>query len=331
MIQKTKDFIYALKQKIYHILHYVRLIVRHKYIKRLFLLLALVSIVSVGIKAYFLLNVHRGAMLSPDTRPHIALIEIQGDISDNMSELNIADRVILSLRKAAKNLQVTAIVLRINSPGGDGIQAAQIYREILRQRKQNPSVPVIAVCQAMCASAAYYIAAGCDRIYVNPSSIIGSIGVRASQFGFSGTLKKLGVERRVFAANNSTKLLFDSFSPRNAETDKVIEKILSGMHEEFIKDVKVGRGKRLKDLDKNEKELFSGRVWTGEQALSLGLVDGFASLSSLSRDILKTNDIVEYNIYPKLMTRLSNLFFNFSANNQTNISKTLLRFFFKKL
>lgn len=234
------------------------------------------------------------------SKPHIALIDVKGiinDISEVSSQLSTSDSIIRSLRKAYKNPKLAAIILRINSPGGSGVQSAQIYEEIRYQKKRHAHIPIIAVCESTCASAAYYIASACDSIYANPSSIVGSIGVILPGIGFVDSLKKIGAERRLFTSGKN-KALLDPLSPLKPEHVKIVETILLDMHQQFIDAVKAGRGDRLKDLEKNEATLFSGQFWTGRQALPLGLIDGFGSLHSVTRDILKLTNIVDYTLKP---------------------------------
>ncbi|WP_143549474.1 S49 family peptidase, partial [Rickettsiella grylli] len=131
-------------------------------------------------------------------KAHIGLVDLKGIINDN-SAAN-ADNVIEGLQNAFEDKNTRTVILRINSPGGSPVQAAQIYHEIRYLRHQYPKTKLYAVCDDLCASAAYYIASASDRIYANPSSLVGSIGVLMDGFGFVETMKKVGVERRLLTA-----------------------------------------------------------------------------------------------------------------------------------
>lgn len=235
---------------------------------------------------------------STKTKPHIGLIDVRGIISDS-APAN-ADNVIESLKNAFDNKNTQAIILRINSPGGSPVQASQIYQEIRYLRTQHPAIKLYAVCGDLCASAAYYIASASDDIYADPSSLVGSIGVRMDSFGFVDTMKKLGIERRLITAGDHKGFL-DPFSPQKPDEKQIAEHMIQGVHQQFINAVKQGRGDRLKE----NPELFSGLAWSGQEALSLGLIDGFGDLSSVSRDLIKNKNIVDYTVKPGLLEQLS--------------------------
>lgn len=232
------------------------------------------------------------------TKSHIGLINIRGIISDSAPA--DADNVIESLKNAFEDKNTQAVILRINSPGGSPVQASQIYQEIHYLRTQHPSIKIVTVCGDLCASAAYYIASASDDIYADPSSLVGSIGVRMDSFGFVDTLKKLGVERRLITAGDHKGFL-DPFSPEKPDEKQIAEHMIQGVHQQFINAVKQGRGDRLKETP----ELFSGLVWSGQEALSLGLIDGFGDLNSVSRDLIKNKNIVDYTVKPGLLEQLS--------------------------
>ncbi|HFA9283386.1 TPA: S49 family peptidase, partial [Neisseria gonorrhoeae] len=140
-------------------------------------------------------------------------------------------------------------------------------------------------------SGCYYIAAAADKIYADPSSIVGSIGVIGSSFDATGLMEKIGVKRRVKIAG-SNKGMGDPFSPETPEQSKIWEEMLTGIHGEFIKAVKTGRGGRLKF--RQYPDVFSGRVYTGADALKVGLVDGLGNIYSVARDVVKAPDVVDY-------------------------------------
>src|SRR5690606_5567286 len=207
---------------------------------------------------------------------HTALLDIQGVIGSG-EDVN-ADAVMSSLQAAFKNKRTRGLILRINSPGGSPVQAGLINDEIKRLRKQNPQVPVYAVVEDICASGGYYIAAAADKIYVDKASIVGSIGVLMDGFGFTGTMEKLGVERRLLSAGEN-KAILDPFSPINPKHQAFAQEMLNEIHQQFITVVREGRGKRLKEGE----DTFSGLMWTGEQSVAMGLADALGSVDSVAR------------------------------------------------
>jgi protease-4 len=221
------------------------------------------------------------------TTPHVAVIEIKGAI---MPDGDItADDLMPSLKEAFREANAKAVLLKINSPGGTPVQAGTIYREIRRLRDKHPEKKVYAVITDVGASGAYYVAAAADEIYADPSSLVGSIGVISDGFGFVDAMQKVGIERRVLTAG-SNKGFLDPFSPLSPEHKTFMEEVLRNVHQQFVTAVKEGRGARLKE----SPELFSGLVWSGEQALSLGLIDGFGSPGSVAREVIRQSRMVDY-------------------------------------
>jgi len=160
-----------------------------------------------------------------------------------------------------------------------------------------------AVVEDICASGGYYIAAAADKIYVDKASIIGSIGVIMDGWGFTGTMEKLGVERRVLAAGEN-KAFLDPFSPVDETQKKHAQSMLDDIHKQFIDVVKKGRGKRLKE----SSEIFSGLLWTGARSVELGLSDGFGSVDFVAREVIKAEDIFDYTKKQDLTDRLAKRF-----------------------
>ncbi|HEY1058750.1 MAG TPA: S49 family peptidase [Limnobacter sp.] len=224
---------------------------------------------------------------SLEVTKHTALVELNGVIASDT--LASADRINSSLRAAFENADSVGVVLRINSPGGSPVQAGLIYDEIKRLRAKYPNKPLYAMVEEMCASGGYYVAAAADKIYVDKASLVGSIGVIMNGFGFTETMKKLGVERRLITAGEN-KAFLDPFSEPNAYQTEFAKQMAAEIHEQFIKAVKDGRGDRLKP----NPELFSGLIWTGASAIQLGLADQLGSLDSVARDELKAEDILDY-------------------------------------
>ncbi len=232
---------------------------------------------------------------------HTALIDLNGVISADSS--SNADNLIGSLQDAFKDKNTAGVILRINSPGGSPVQAGLVNDEIRRLRALHPNIPLHVVVEDMCASGGYYIAAAADRIYVNKASIVGSIGVLMDGFGFTGTMQKLGVERRLLTAGEN-KAFMDPFSPRNAKHEEFTKKLLADIHRQFIDVVREGRGKRLKETP----EMFSGLFWTGDKAIEMGLADEFGSVDSVARDVIKVENIVDFTTHEGLADRLAKKF-----------------------
>ncbi|MAQ99208.1 MAG: S49 family peptidase [Oceanospirillaceae bacterium] len=218
---------------------------------------------------------------------HVAIIEVNGVISAN--ELASADHLIGSLRAAFEDDNAQGVILRINSPGGSPVQSGYVYDEIKRLKETREDFPVYAVIMDLGASGAYYIAAAADEIYADKASLVGSIGVIGAGFGFVDTMEKLGVERRLYTSGEHKGFL-DPYSPEDPEEVKFWESVLDVTHQQFIDQVKKGRGDRLAD----DPQLFSGLVWTGEQAVELGLIDGLATSSQIAREKLGTEELVNY-------------------------------------
>jgi protease IV len=218
-----------------------------------------------------------------------AIVDVKGVIADG-ADAN-ADIISTGLRAAFEAEGAKAVLLRINSPGGSPVQSNYVYNEIRRLREEYPEKKVYAVITDVGASGAYYIASAADEIYADPSSIVGSIGVIMSGFGFEKAIEKLGVERRVQTAGEN-KAIMDPFEPVNAKEQKHVQVMLDGIHQQFITAVKNGRGDRLKF--EQHPEVFSGLFWTGEDALALGLVDGLMSPGQVARDVIGFEEIEDF-------------------------------------
>lgn len=231
-------------------------------------------------------------------KSHTALIELKGVISSE--SLANADNLIGSLQDAFEDKKTAGIIMRCNSPGGSPVQAGLVNDEIKRLRALYPGIPFHVVVEDMCASGGYYIAAAADNIYVNKASIVGSIGVLMDGFGFTGTMQKLGVERRLMTAGEN-KGFMDPFSPRNPKHDEFTKALLTDIHQQFIDVVRQGRGKRLKE----SPEVFSGLFWTGDKAIKMGLADEIGSIDSVARDVIKAEDIVDFTARENIADRLA--------------------------
>lgn len=228
--------------------------------------------------------------------PHTAVVDIKGEIAAGAEAS--AEFVVAAMRSALEDEGSQALVLLINSPGGSPVQAGIINDEIVRLKAKH-NKPIYAVVEETCASAAYYIAAAADRIYVDKASIVGSIGVLMDGFGFTGAMEKLGVERRLLTAGENKGFL-DPFSPQTETQRAYAQAMLDQIHQQFITVVKSGRGDRLKPTP----ETFSGLFWTGQQALDMGLADHLGSLDYVAREVVKAEDIIDYTRRDNVAERL---------------------------
>ncbi len=183
-----------------------------------------------------------------------------------------------AIERAFKLSNLEAVALAINSPGGSAVQASLIARRIRALAEEN-AVPVYAFAEDVAASGGYWLACAGDEIHADANSIIGSIGVIYSGFGFPALLERLGIERRLHAAGEHKGML-DPFLEEKAADVKRLEEIQKDVHENFREHVRQRRAGRLKA---DEKVLFSGAFWSGRQALELGLIDGIGDLRSVMR------------------------------------------------
>ena len=222
------------------------------------------------------------------SKPHLAVVELQGTISsgDVANAYDVND----ALTRAFENSNSKAVALDINSPGGSPVQSDEIWQTMMDLRKKYPDKTLYAVIGDMGASGAYYIASAADEIYVNPSSLVGSIGVIMPSYNVKGLMDKVGVEDRTITAGEYKDILSLS-RPLTAYEEQHVEKVLDNTHKHFINAVKEGRGDRLKNPEQNK--LFSGLFWTGEQSIELGLADKKGSISSLEKQ-LKLDNVVNY-------------------------------------
>jgi len=242
---------------------------------------------------------HRVAPTAPST-PHTALVEVRGEIALD-SDAN-AEAILSGLKSAFEDAGAVAVVLRINSPGGSPVQSGIVNDEIKRLKAKHKK-KVYAVVEEICASGAYYIAAAADEIYVDKASVVGSIGVLMDGFGFTGTMEKLGVERRLLTAGEN-KAMLDPFSPVNEKHVGYAKAMLDQIHRQFIAVVKEGRGQRLKETP----ETFTGLFWNGEEAVKLGLADGLGNLDFVAREIVKAEEVIDYTPRDNVAERLAKRF-----------------------
>jgi protease-4 len=250
----------------------------------------------VFLAALVWLGMEKGGTTADVSKPHTAVVEIKGEIAAG-GEAS-AELIVAAMKGAFEDHGAQAVVLLINSPGGSPVQAGIINDEIHRLKAKH-NKPVYAVVEETCASAAYYIAAGADKIFVDKASIVGSIGVLMDGFGFTGLMDKLGVERRLLTAGENKGFL-DPFSPQTEKQRLFAQTMLDQIHQQFIAVVKAGRGKRLKETP----EMFSGLFWTGQQAIEMGLADQLGNLDFVAREIVKAEDVIDYTRRDNVAERL---------------------------
>lgn len=229
---------------------------------------------------------------------HTALINLRGaiDASGDASAEKLND----ALQAAFDDKGTAGVIMRINSPGGSPVQSGIVYDEIRRQRVKHPEIPLYVVVEDLCASGGYYIASAADKIFVDKASIVGSIGVLMDGFGFTGTMDKLGVERRLLTAGENKGFL-DPFSPQDEKQKEHAKLLLSEIHRQFIEVVRKGRGTRLKE----NPEMFSGLMWTGSQSIAMGLADDFGTVDSVARDLIKAETILDYSVKENIAERFA--------------------------
>ncbi len=243
---------------------------------------------------------HRGSAGTDKSTPHTAVVEIKGEIASGGDAS--ADNIVGAMRAAFEDDGTQAVVLLINSPGGSPVQAG-IMNDEIKRLKAKYKKPIYAVVEESCASAAYYIAVGADKIFVDKASIVGSIGVLMDGFGFTGLMDKLGVERRLLTAGENKGFL-DPYSPQTEKQRAYAQAMLNQIHQQFIDTVKAGRGARLKE----SPEIFSGLFWSGQQAVSMGLADGLGNLDYVAREVVKAEDIVDYTVRDNVAEKLAKRF-----------------------
>ena len=227
-----------------------------------------------------------GGSLDDSAVEHTALVDIDGQIGGN--DVN-ADIVVTGLRAAFADANTQAVILRINSPGGSPVQSGYIYDEIRRLRSVHKEKPLYAVITDIGASGGYYIAAAADKIYADKASLVGSIGVISSGFGFVEAMDNLGITRRTYTSGEN-KAFLDPFQAVNPQAAAQWQTSLDTIYQQFIDAVKAGRGERLAD----NPDIFSGMVWSGQQATELGLVDDLGSASYVAREVVGAEEIVDY-------------------------------------
>ena len=210
--------------------------------------------------------------------PHVRLTGVIGSAGKFKQGIDLAGQHEI-LKKAFSLKKISHVAISINSPGGSPVQSHLIYSYI-RQLAKKKKVKVLIFAEDVAASGGYLISCAGDEIYANSSSIIGSIGVIYSSFGFTELIKKIGVERRVHTAGKNKSTL-DPFLDEKKEDIERLKNIQLDLHKDFIDVVEKSRGSKLKKL---EVELFSGEFWSGSKAKNLGLIDNIGDANKILRE-----------------------------------------------
>ncbi len=248
-----------------------------------------------------LILISAGVVEQIDPAKRIATIKLQGEISSET--INSAEILAPAIRKAVEDERVKHIVFQLNSPGGTPAQAERLWQVIRTAKKENPEKKILVTIDELCASACYYIASAADEIHATEVSLIGSIGVRMGGFGFIGAMKEHGIEQRELTAGKH-KALLDPFSPRDAETENFLkEHVLSTTHQIFIDRIREGRDDHLA----NSPDLFTGLIWVGKEARTLGLIDGHRSTHEIAKEF-GIDKIVDYTPKVDLFEQYANQF-----------------------
>lgn len=219
-----------------------------------------------------------GKKFSKARTEQVAVVRLDGPIGiTGMGKHGVnTESVEPVLKKAFATERLRAVVVVVNSPGGSPAQSEYIAERI-RQLSAEKGVPVLAFCEDVAASGGYWIACAADEIFAAHTSIVGSIGVVSSGFGFSAVLDRFGVQRRLYTTGEN-KARLDTFSPEQAEDVEWLKGLQGQLHEAFIAWVRQRRGKKLTASD---EELFNGDVWIGSRAAELGVVDGIGVMRSV--------------------------------------------------
>lgn len=237
-----------------------------------------------------------------DPPPRVAVLRLYGVIASGgrfKQSLSLAGQASL-IENAFSTPGLSAVALMINSPGGSPVQSSLMCNRI-RDLAVEKDVPVLAFAEDVAASGGYMLALAGDEIFADESSIIGSIGVVSSGFGFNEAIKKIGVERRLYTSGES-KAMLDSFQKENPEDVERLKEIQHDIHENFKKMVRDRRGKRLKGL---RSRLFSGEVFTGGEAVKMGLIDGIGDMRTILRE--RFGKKVKLKLYSEKQQRLGAL------------------------
>jgi serine protease SohB len=210
--------------------------------------------------------------------PAVAVLRLEGVIGGRGMRGLTLQRMAQTIERAFKLRNLKAVALAVNSPGGAPVQSALLYRRI-RQLAAEKKIPVFAFAEDVAASGGYWLLLAGDEIYADAASIVGSIGVVTSSFGFAEVLKRLGVERRLHTSGRDKSLL-DPFLAEDPREVQRLERLQRDLHDTFKSQVAERRGAKLSKT----VELFEGEIFSGRRAVELGLVDGLGELRGVMRE-----------------------------------------------
>lgn len=265
---------------------------RFKYIK-LFSLILLITAVFAWNYSY--LSKDADLPVS-DGSPFVAVVNMEGVIAKGPH--TISDANVKDLLDSAFSSSAEGVIIALSSPGGSPVQSELINERIKRLKKKHDKKVVI-VGEETLASGGYMIAVGADEIYVQPSTIVGSIGVKMAGFGAVELMKKVGVERRLYTAGRN-KAPMDTWSPQDPESIAHLDSMLKDIHVRFIEMVEDGRHDKIT----SQEDLYDGRVWTGHQAVDLGLVDGLGTVEAVAEAQFGTDKLQIFQQSPSILNRL---------------------------
>tara|TARA_Y100000590_G_scaffold210345_1_gene238298 strand:- start:466 stop:1275 length:810 start_codon:yes stop_codon:yes gene_type:complete len=220
--------------------------------------------------------------------PHIKLSGVIGNVGKFKQGIDFSGQEEI-IKKAFSIKKAPAVAITVNSPGGSPVQSHLIYKYIKDQAKKNKK-KVIVFAEDVAASGGYLIACSGDEIYANSSSIVGSIGVIYSSFGFKDLIQKIGVQRRVYTAGKNKSTLDPFLDEKNEDVER-LKKIQLDLHDDFIDVVEKSRGSKLKK--DTGIELFSGEFWSGKKAKDLGLIDGIGNADEILKKKYGENVIIK--------------------------------------
>jgi len=242
------------------------------------------------------------------SRPSVSVVRLSGVIASGNrlggATLNDAGLAPI-LERAFHKGKPKAVVLVVNSPGGSPVQSSLIGSRIRRLATETET-PVYAFCEDVAASGGYWIASAADKIFVDASSVVGSIGVISASFGFHELLSKHGIERRVHTAGEDKSML-DPFRPERPDDIKRLKALQSVIHENFKQQISSRRGSKLAD-----KDLFTGEIWVGQGAIDVGLADEIGHLVPKMKEMF--GDKVRFNVQGQRRSIFQRLGFGVAAD-----------------
>lgn len=279
---------------------------RHKNVRFSLILSGILFVAATYVYLFVVIN--GSTFGTTPSAPYAAIVQLKGPIADGKAANAVS--IGKALTQAFEDPRAKGVVLYINSPGGSPVQSSIIYDRIVALKEKHPDKRIVVVATDTVTSGAYFVASAADKLYVNHSTIIGSIGVITSGFGFAEALVDLGIERRVFTAG-AGKALLDPFRPLSETDTAKIDEILDRVHAHFIESVVSGRGDRLA---LEAEGLFEGDIWTGAEAVKIGLADGLGDLTTVLQHEFGVEVARDYTIKPAILERLMRFAVTTAAN-----------------